>query len=336
MNEIINYSEDLYSVLIDDEISDDEYDPKEAAAYLRKLLKEAKLNDMSNTLPYSREDIKDLFRVKLMDDPNRPDDGIIATCVFVYCLTHCLVDYLSFVSCGSTSPDTQTPEPDIVDNIKLVKDILARFMNDTSRAAKCYDTVSALLDKFFYNIPRPFIAELGRPIPIFTSTLNSLLKPVYILLSELSGQRFVPEKYLCAAGLLYSYSKRIFSMGLNDEIALTFIIFHELLDDFYQKHTPDDHYKLQLGKCKLLGITKERMLTSDANNFLKHLDGVLDSMGVKDIFNSYVIDDLFIINNENYYSCVYNTIEDLDDAALLGDGLFDRMDLLYYISITMP
>lgn len=336
MNEIINCSEDLYSVLIDDEISDEEYDPKEAAAYLRKLLREAKMNDMSNTLPYSREDIKDLFRIKLMDDPNRPDDGIIATCVFVYCLTHCLVDYLSFVSCESDSPDEQTPEPDIKDNKKLVKDILARFMDDTNRAVNCYDTVSTLLDKFFYNIPRPFTAESGRPITAFVNTLNNRLNPVYILLSELSGQRFVPEKYMCAAGLLYSYSKFIFAMGLNDEIALTFIIFHELLDDFYQKHAPDDHYKIQLGKCKLLGVTKERMLISDANNFLKRLDGILDSMGVIDFFNSYVIDELFNINNENYYLCVYDTIVNLDKAALLGDGLFDRMDLLYYINITLP
>lgn len=313
MCETTNYR----NVITEPEYPDGDYVPAEEAAYVRKLLKEAKMNDMTNTLPYSREDIEELFRAKLKGYRDNVDDGMLAACVFVDCITQYLVDVNNGGSFGGKFADDLMPDPDINENIKVVSYLLRRYTDDTSGVADIYRTVHQLLDIFFHNFPCAE-AEAARLFPGAPEMFQSRLMRVYALLSELWGQEHTPEKFWNTALLLHRNAHDIvteaFGFGLITPV-VTVIVFHVLLSDYYLKRGSNT-YKTELAKCALFGVRPGYMLSRDMK---KALD--IPGFDVSE-------------NIEKLYFSVSKRISALNAERCLGTGLFDRLGLLFYIEMT--
>ena len=275
-------------------------EPREEAAYVRKLMKDAGLN---YSLHYSYEDICEKFRAELLDAPDRPDDGVIAACVFVYCLTR-FPDEIS--SCGlPRDQHGDFSEQDINNNIQAVSHLLCRFISVTDDIAVWYRTIHRLLDIYFYNMLSDesqafFVIEVPK-------SLQNCFVLVCDLLADLSEQDYISYRSRSSESASQYYDFFEAYPFRQYKTVISLVIFHALLCGFYQKRTPEK-FKDMLMKCAMLGLTIENIFSGDIANILTTV-----GLAVPD-------------NIERFYCHVYKNI--LNSEYGFDEGLFGRLSMI--------
>lgn len=300
-------------------VHDAEYDPISEAAWVRKQVRDAKLNDMDNTLPYSHDDIKELFRVKLFDCQNRPDDGMIAVCFFADILAQSHVDNMnSFFGLGRTYPD-----PDKI--LQAVTKTLVRFGRNTKEIENCYKTVHQVLNIYMHNqpicedSPEAFFPKSPKPF-------SELLSEIFHLCSDLAGdcRDHTPitdaQSFWHTACTVqmeatqYRFQTADISPTFKMDIML---LFHAMLAHYYGQYE-QTIFDSRSKKASLLGIAENRLFIDDACLLYTELTGYKMTESEQEKIDAG-------------YNDALDLIEKLKKYGILAGGFFYNLGLLGYV-----